>query len=235
MSLALVKQQLKKISTPERAAVSRRFFKTGLGQYGHGDVFIGVTVPDLRALSKAHAGLSLKDLCALLTSPIHEERLLSLLILIIQFNKADETGRKSIYDFYLKYIRHINNWDLIDLSAERIIGAFLLDKPKGILYTLAKSGDLWERRIAMMSTFEFIKQKQFDDALKIAGILLHDKHDLIQKAAGWMLREIGKRDLRTEEHFLKHHAHEMPRTMLRYAVERFPEQKRRSYLKQKGA
>lgn len=231
MSLANLKKELKKIGSPEKAAVSRRFFKTGPGEYGHGDIFIGVTVPELRRLSKEYKNLSKKDICLLLTSPTHEERLLALLILIIHFNKAADPQKKIIYHLYLKYTRYINNWDLIDLSAPKIIGAYLLGKKKDILYTLAMSENLWEKRISIISTFEFIKHDQFEDTLKIAGILLHDEHDLIHKAVGWMLREVGKRDISTEKKFLKEHAFEMPRTMLRYAIEHFPENKRQFYLK----
>lgn len=217
---------LKALATPERAVVSKRFFKTGLGEYGEGDIFIGVTVPVIRKL--VDPAFSVEQCAQFVQSPIHEERLLGLLTLVKKFSKEPT---EEIYRFYLDNTRFINNWDLVDLSAEHIVGPFLVNRPKDVLYELALSESLWERRISMLATFHFIKLKEFDEPLKIAKLLLHDTEDLIQKAVGWMLREIGKRHLPTEEAFLKAHYQTMPRTMLRYAIERFPEPIRKAYLK----
>ncbi|MCK5503863.1 MAG: DNA alkylation repair protein [Thermodesulfovibrionia bacterium] len=229
--LSKLKQDLQKLANPEKAKTLQRFFKTGKGEYGEGDVFLGITVPEQRKTAKKHSDLTFKDVQKLLSSKIHEHRLTALLILVIKYSKADETGKKEIVDFYLKNTKNINNWDLVDLSADKILGAYLIDKDKSILYKLVQSDNLWDRRIAIMATFHFIKNSQFKDTLKISGILLNDKHDLIHKAVGWMLREIGKRELATEEKFLKKYYKNMPRTMLRYATERFDENKRKFYLK----
>ncbi len=177
-----------------------------------------------------YAGLPLKDLQELLLSKIHEYRLTALLILVIKYGKADAEGKKEIVRFYLKNTVNVNNWDLVDLSADKILGDYLLRRDRSVLYKLAKSGNLWERRIAIISTFRFIKNNEFEDSLKIAEMLLADRHDLIHKAVGWMLREVGKRDLAAEENFLKRHCRQMPRTMLRYAVERLGEKKRKAYM-----
>jgi 3-methyladenine DNA glycosylase AlkD len=231
--LADLKKDLLSYSTKKRAESNAWFFKTGKGQYGEGDQFLGVTVPHARKVAKKYKELSLKDINTLLQSVWHEERLLSLFILVHQFQKADEKTQRELYQFYLKNTKHINNWDLVDSSAHKIVGAYLLDKPpiRKILYTLAKSKDLWEKRIAIIATAMFINNNQFNDTLKIAEILLHDKHDLIHKAVGWMLREVGKKDQPTEETFLKKHYKVMPRTMLRYAIEKFDEKKRKEYMK----
>ena len=225
-----ITKRLSKLGSKEQAAISQRFFKTGPGEYGEGDIFIGIKVPVLRKLAKEYMNLSLKDVQIILRSKYHEERLLSLLILVDQFSKGDQKKKKSIYELYLKSTRFINNWDLVDLSAHLIAGPYLMDKSRAPLYELARSDLLWERRIAVMSTFHYIKHDEFSDTLKIAGMLLSDKEDLIHKAVGWMLREIGKRRLQSEEIFLKKHYQKMPRTMLRYAIEKFPEPKRKSYL-----
>jgi len=225
-----ITKRLSKLGSKEQAAISQRFFKTGPGEYGEGDIFIGIKVPVLRKLAKEYMNLSLKDVQIILRSNYHEERLLSLLILVDQFSKGDQKKKKSIYELYLKSTRFINNWDLVDLSAHLIAGPYLMDKSRAPLYELARSDLLWERRIAVMSTFHYIKHDEFSDTLKIAGMLLSDKEDLIHKAVGWMLREIGKRRLQSEEIFLKKHYQKMPRTMLRYAIEKFPEPKRKSYL-----
>ncbi len=225
-----IKARLQRIGTKKRAKVSQRFFKTGPGEYGEGDIFVGVTVPELRRLAREYQGITLAETTRLLRSTIHEERLLALLILCRAYASGDGHARKRIYELYLKNTRYVNNWDLVDVSAEHIVGAFLLGKGKKSLYVLARSKDLWERRIAIMATFHFIKRGKFAETLKIARVLLSDKEDLIHKAVGWMLREIGKRSLQSEERFLKEHYREMPRTMLRYAIERFPEAKRRRYL-----
>jgi 3-methyladenine DNA glycosylase AlkD len=226
-----IQKRLKKLGNKERAAISQRFFKTGPGEYGEGDVFIGIRVPVLRALVKEYTDISVAQILILLRSHIHEERLLALLLLVDSFSQGDEAARTSIFELYLKHTEFINNWDLVDSSAEHIVGAFLMDKSKAVLYRLAESANLWERRIAIMSTFHFVKHHEFSETLKIAKILLFDRQDLIHKATGWMLREIGKRHLKTEERFLKVHYKKMPRTMLRYAIEKFPEQKRQRYLK----
>ena len=239
MALLELKKEIKKRANPLKAKLLQRFFKTGKGQYGEGDIFLGLMVPVQREIVKKYQDLSLINIQKLLNSKIHEERLLALLILVLQFKKADKKwfsfakaseDKKRIFNFYLKNTKNINNWDLVDLTAPNIVGQFLLDKDKKILYKLAKSQDLWEKRIAIIATFTFIKNHQFKDTLKIAEILLNDKHDLIHKAVGWMLREVGKRDLVAEEEFLKKHYKKMPRTMLRYAIEKFLENKRRKYL-----
>ena len=231
MTLQNIRQKLQTLGNKEDAAFHQRFFKTGPGEYGEGDVFLGVRVPELRKLVKQYPDAGLKEARQLLISPIHEERLLALLILVRDFARGNDSTKKRIYEFYLAKTRHINNWDLVDSSAEHIIGAFLMDKDKAPLYQLARSDNLWERRIAIMATFHFIKHMAFSETLKISKILLQDEHDLIHKAVGWMLREIGKRDMQTEEKFLKGRYGRMPRTMLRYAIEKFPEAKRQRYLK----
>ncbi len=232
-SLTKFKKELKEISNPRQAKILRRFFKTGKGEYGEGDIFLGVKVPDQRKAANKFNELSLKDLEKLLNSKIHEYRMSALFILIKQYEKADEKERKKIFDFYLKNTKNINNWDLVDISAPKIIGNYLLEKPRKILYKLAKSNNLWERRIAIISTVAFIRNNEFDDTLKISKILLQDKHDLIHKAVGWMLREVGKRDQKVEEEFLRKHYLKMSRVMLRYAIERFEEKKRKFYLSKK--
>jgi 3-methyladenine DNA glycosylase AlkD len=226
-----VLSRLKSLADPQHAIVLARFFKTGPGQYGEGDVFIGIKVPVLRKVAKEYQALPLAEVERVLHSEIHEARLVALLILILQAGKSDAKGRKVIYDLYLANTKYVNNWDLVDLSAPQIIGTYLEDKSRKPLYKLARSSSLWERRISIMSTFHFIRQEDFSDTLLIAEMLLDDKEDLIHKAVGWMLREIGKRDLAVEEGFLLQHHRVMPRTMLRYAIEKFPERKRRAYLK----
>jgi len=228
-----IKKRLKQLANKEKAEVLQRFFKTGPGEYGEGDVFIGVKVPDLRKVAKDFRDISTEDVIVLLESAIHEERLLALLILVRKYVKGNETAKKRIYRLYLKKTKFINNWDLVDVTAHHIVGDYLMDKNKAPLYRLAKSEDLWERRIAILATFYFIKHGKYEETLKIAKILLTDKEDLIHKAVGWMLREIGKRDMIFEEMFLKQHYKEMPRTMLRYSIEKFPEPKRQKYLKGK--
>ena len=226
-----ITKRLMALGNQEQAAVSQRFFKTGPGEYGEGDVFLGIKVPVLRKLAKEYQYLSLKEVEALLGSKYHEQRLLALFVMVDQFSRGDQKKQKSIYELYLKSTGSINNWDLVDSSAHHIVGPYLLDKSKAPLFALARSDCLWERRIAVMATFHYIKNDKFSHTLKIAGLLLADKEDLIHKAVGWMLREIGKRRLPREEAFLKKHCQTMPRTMLRYAIEKFPEPKRRRYLK----
>ncbi len=210
-----------------------RFFKTGKGEYAENDIFYGLSVPQSRVIAGKYKDLQLNDVLALLKSKIHEARLIALLILVHKFQKGDQEQRYKIYNCYLSNTKYINNWDLVDLSADKIVGAYLLDKDRDILEKLAMSTSIWERRISIIATFQFIKEKkEYKDTFKISKILLFDKHDLIQKAVGWMLREVGKRVSEAkEEEFLKPVYKKMPRTMLRYAIERFPEEKRLRYLK----
>lgn len=225
-----IQTRLQQFATKKRARNLQRFFKTGPGEYGEGDIFLGVAVPNIRRVAEAFQSAPLTEVITLLRSAVHEERLLALLLLVQAFSKGDEALKKKIYNLYLKNTQSINNWDLVDLSAPNIVGAYLLDKSRKPLYVLAKSRVLWKKRIAVLSTFSFIRQNDFDDSLRIAKVLLTDSHDLLHKAVGWMLREVGKRDMSIEERFLKQHYNKMPRTMLRYAIERFPEVKRRNYL-----
>ena len=227
-------RDIQALANPVRAKLSLRYFKTGPGQDGEGDVFAGLTVPQVRMIAKKYRELPLSEAEQLLHSKLHEERQTVLMILVYQFRKGDETKRKKIYDLYLANTKYINNWDLIDLTAPAIIGGYLADKNRSILTKLAQSESLWERRIAMLATFQFIARNESDDALKVAELLVYDEHDLIHKAVGWGLREIGKRcGEEIEEKFLKKHAATMPRTMLRYAIERFDERKRKLYLSYK--
>ncbi len=221
------------MGSDEIARHSQKFFKTGKGEYGEGDRFLGIRVPVLRKLAREYKYLSLTDTSRLLTSEFHEERLLSLLILVSLFARGTQKEKHSVYKVFLGNTRFINNWDLVDSSAQHIVGAYLLTRNRDPIYRLAGSKILWERRISIMSTFHFIKSNQFDDTLNLAIILKHDPEDLIHKAVGWMLREIGNRDLAIEERFLIQHFQDMPRTMLRYAIEKFPEQKRMAYMKGK--
>jgi 3-methyladenine DNA glycosylase AlkD len=229
--LGELKKQLINLADDTIAQHSRRFFKTGKGEYGEGDVFLGIRVPELRKLVRQFRDMSLSDITRLIRSRYHEERLLALLLLVAMFQKASRNGQKKIYNFYLKHTANINNWDLVDSSAAQIVGVFLRDRDKKPLYKLVRSENLWERRIAIIATFHFIKHHEFDDALRLSEILLNDRQDLIHKAVGWMLREVGKRDLNTEEAFLKTRYQDMSRTMLRYAIEKFPEERRQAYLK----
>ena len=231
MKAQTITNRLKTLGNKEQAEISRRFFKTGPGEYGEGDVFLGIKVPVLRKLAKEFADLPLNEVNKLLTSRIHEERLLSLLMLVRRFERGEDSIRQQIFDLYLNNTATVNSWDLVDSSAPYIIGPFLTKKSRILLYRLAKSKSLWERRIAIMSTFHFIKNGEFSETLRIAEILLADPEDLIHKAVGWMLREIGKRHLQTEAYFLKEYYLKMPRTMLRYAVEKFPQAQRLRYLK----
>jgi 3-methyladenine DNA glycosylase AlkD len=233
MTVQEIRTGLRKLGNKKRATVSQRFFKTGPGEYGEGDIFLGITVPELRKLAMKYQDITPTEVLQLLQSAIHEERLLALLILVRAYAGGDEHSKKKIYALYLRNTQYINNWDLVDTSAEHIVGAFLTGKSKKPLSVLAQSSDLWERRIAIMATFHFIKRGEFAETLKIARTLLSDEEDLIHKAVGWMLREVGKRHLQIEERFLKEHYKKMPRTMLRYAIERFPESKRQRYLRGK--
>lgn len=230
MSLFEIRKEISKQKNPTQAVNLQRFFKTEKGEYGEGDVFYGIKVPVQRTIAKQYKDLSLDDIKILILSEVHEERLIAAFILVDQYKRGDEKKKKAVFDFYLKNRKGINNWDLVDLSAPKIVGAYLIDKEKDLLYKFACSKDLWEKRISIISTQAFIREHFFEDTLKIAEILLHEKHDLIHKAVGWMLREIGNRDMETEEEFLKMHYKTMPRTMLRYAIEKFPEEKRKNYL-----
>ena len=224
-----LRKDLKKLSNKKKASVLQRFFKTGEGEYGFGDIFIGLTVPQSRKLSIKFKDLDFADIIELLKSKIHEERLIALLILVNKFQNEPLEQRR-IYDFYIKNIKFVNNWDLVDLSSDKIIGGYLIDKPKEILVKFANSENIWEKRIAIISTYNFIKNNKFKDSLKIAEILVNDKNDLIQKAVGWMLREIGNRNKEQELKFLKKYYKKMGRMALRYALEKFPESLRKKYL-----
>jgi 3-methyladenine DNA glycosylase AlkD len=225
-----IQKRLRQFASREKARVLQGFFKTGPGEYGEGDIFLGVVVPDIRRVAKEFQDTPVGEIKKILASRYHEERLLALLMLVREFAKGDEALKKRIYGLYLRNTRYINNWDLVDLSAPNIVGTYLLDKSRKPLYAFARSKDLWKRRIAILSTAAFIRQNDFDDTLRISESLLKDDHDLLHKAAGWMLREVGKRSLPREEEFLRKHYKNMPRTMLRYAIERFPEFKRQKYL-----
>ncbi len=228
--LTSLQHHLSSLATPVDAANLQRFFKTAPGEYGAGDQFRGIRVPALRQLVRQFPNLSLPEVETLLHSPWHEDRLLALLMLVHQYPKADAPKQADIFALYLRNLPHINNWDLVDSSAEHIIGAHLLAQDRALLTQLVTSTNLWERRIAVMATFHFIKRGDFADTLTLAERLLTDREDLIHKAVGWMLREIGKRDLSAEETFLQAHYRQMPRTMLRYAIEKFPEVRRLQYL-----
>ncbi|OIO39934.1 DNA alkylation repair protein [Candidatus Pacearchaeota archaeon CG_4_9_14_3_um_filter_31_7] len=228
--LSQLKKELESLADSEKAKVYQRFFKTAKGEYGEGDVFLGLKVPKLREIAKKYYCLDLRQLKELMDSSIHEHRMIALFILIKKYNKSNETNKRKIFKLYIKNIKNINNWDLVDLNAPNIVGTHLINKDRKILYDFAKSDNLWKKRISVLACFAFIKNKDFKDTLKISEILLKDKHDLIHKAVGWMLREIGKRDLTTLETFLKKHYKSMPRTMLRYSLEKLPEEKRNFYM-----
>lgn len=220
------------LGSPEKAAFLSRFFKTGKGQYGEGDVFLGITMPEIREIVKKYPMLALEEWTELLQSPYHEFRMAALIGLMKRFQKAkkDELTQQRIFDIYLSNLKNINNWDLVDVTCRDIVGAFLLHKERSILYELAERPHLWSQRVAIVSTWYFISRNQFADTLQLSELLLYHKHDLIHKAIGWMLREVGKRDELVLEEFLDTHIKAMPRTALRYAIERFPESKRKYYL-----
>ena len=228
---ARIRQELETYIDPVKREVLSRFFKTGKGQYGEGDKFLGVTVPNARSVAKMHKDEPFGVLAALLQSPWHECRLCALLVLVERFKKSDEKERKAIYDFYLSQTSRINNWDLVDLSAPGIVGEYLKDKSREDLYRLAESSLLWDQRIAVVATYTLIKNHDFIDILALSERLLHHKHDLMRKAVGWMLREMGKRDKDLLVQFLEKHCKTMPRTMLRYAIEKFPDEERREFMK----
>ena len=221
---------LERLASPEDALFLQRFFKTGPGEYGEGDRFLGIRLPVLRQLAREHAGLALKPTLDLLHSPYHEARTLALIILVNAYRRAGADQRAAIYDAYLANTRYVNNWDLVDASAPGIVGRHLQEGGRAELRRLARSRSVWERRIAIVATFHYIRQNDFADTFRVARLLLQDQHDLIHKAVGWMLREVGKRDQPAEEKFLARHYRNMPRTMLRYAIERFPEERRLQYL-----
>lgn len=230
-----IQQELRRCGDKIIAEHSQRYFKTGKGEYAEGDKFLGLRVPVIRKMVKKHRGMTIDDCMKLLSSEFHEERLFALLSLVDIYKRSDDAAKERIFKLYLKNTRHINNWDLIDLSAPNIIGSHLINRDRKILYDLAVSKNLWKRRIAVLATFSFIRENDFNDSLQIAELLLHDKEDLIHKACGWMLREIWKRDPKAAEKFLKKHLNIMPRTMLRYAIEKMPEERRLKYLKGKAA
>lgn len=233
MDINKIRTELQQLGDGQRAIVLQKFFKTGKGEYGEGDVFLGIRVPILRKMADEYQNITIKETKQLLESSFHEERMLALLVLIHKYTKGNEHAKKNIYNLYLKNTKFVNNWDLVDVSAEHIIGNFLMDKDKAPLYILVKSNVLWERRIAIMSTFHYIKQNKFSETCKISGMLISDTEILVHKAVGWMLRKVGKRSLQIEKKFLKEHYKTMPRTMLRYAIERFPGSERQKYLRGK--
>ena len=226
------REEIRALANKEIAQHSLRFFKTDKGEYGHGDLFLGVRAPKIRLIAKKHIDISITDMKTLIQSKYHEERFLGLIILVNKYAKTkDKKNRNQLYKIYVSSFKHINNWNLVDVTCPHVTGKHLIDKDRTILYKWAKSEDLWTKRIAMVSTFSFIRKNDLEDTFKIAEILLHDEHDLIHKAVGWMLREAGKRDIKKEETFLKKYYKTMPRTMLRYSIEKFPETKRQKYLK----
>jgi 3-methyladenine DNA glycosylase AlkD len=232
MKAADIRRELKSMAEPDKAAIMQRFFKTGPGQYGEGDIFIGVMVPQSRRVARKFCQLPLGEVRTLLYSHIHEERLVALLILAWSYSiSSSREKEEEIVRFYLDNIKQVNNWDLVDLSAPNILGAHLVERDRRLLYRLATSENVWKRRIAIVATHRFIRNGDFSDTLKIAKMLLQDRHHLIHKAAGWMLREVGKRDAAAQEAFLEKHWSVMPRMMLRYAIERLPESKRCRYKK----
>ena len=233
MTLAAARKKLRSLASSTHADALARFFQTGPGGYGEGDKFLGLRMPQVRQIAREYRDLARGDVGKLLKSPWHEERMLALVILADQFRRGTERQRESIYRFYLRHTRWINNWDLVDASAHKIVGAYLLGRSTEPLDELARSESLWERRIAIVATAHFIGHDQFGPTLKIARKLLRDEQDLIHKAVGWMLREVGKRDRSCEEDFLRRHYRRMPRIMLRYAIEHFPKTRRRAYLEGK--
>jgi 3-methyladenine DNA glycosylase AlkD len=230
MTSTQIQRLLRRSASKEKAVLLQRFFKTGPGQYGEGDKFLGIMVPNIRAVVKEFRDTPLSEAAKLLRSPWHEERLCGLLLLVHRFEEGDDAERKKVAALYLRNTRHINNWDLVDLSAPKILGPYL-DGSRALLYRLVRSRSLWERRISILATFHYIKKSDFRDSLALAETLLGDEEDLMHKAVGWMLREVGKKDVSVLEGFLRKHHRRMPRTTLRYAIERFPEAKRKRYLK----
>lgn len=230
MAFHNIKQQICQLGNPQKAAHAARFFKTGKGEYGEGDRFVGTTVPEIRSVAKLYKNLPLNEIKKLLQDKIHECRRCALMIMVHQFKKGSETKRHEIYEFYLANTAYINNWDLVDVSAKDIVGTWLIDKKRDILYQLAQKG-LWEQRAAMVATHAFIKEADFEDTLRLCEQFLTHPHDLMHKACGWMLREVGKQNEKTLTDFLNIHACKMPRTMLRYAIEKLSPQQRQEYMK----
>lgn len=227
-----VRAELHKHAGLKKAGYLPQFFRAVPGGYGEGDQFIGVAVPVQRTVAKKfYKEINMEELTELLSDPIHEHRQTALFMMVYRFEKADSVGKKALVDMYLENLDFVNNWDLVDASAEKILGAHLFDKDRAILYKLAGTKRLWRERVAIIATFYFIRKGQYEDTLRIAEVLLHHPHDLIHKAVGWMLREVGNRDLETEMHFLKKHYQQMPRTMLRYAIEKFEPEVREAFLK----
>jgi 3-methyladenine DNA glycosylase AlkD len=226
-------RELQSNRNPEKAKILQRFFKTGKGQYGEGDIFLGITVPKQREIAKKYQDLTLHEVAEILNIKIHEQRLTALIILVNKYKQSNEKQKKEIFNFYLSQTKNINNWDLVDVTCPQIVGDYLFhnQEQKQILYKLAQSKNLWEKRIAIISTFYFIRKENFDDTIAISEILLNDSHDLIHKAVGWMLREVGKKDKQTLIKFLKTHYQNMPRTMLRYSIEKFEEAERKKWLR----
>lgn len=225
-----LRARLRAHADPARVPGLQRFFKTGPGEYAHGDAFVGVTVPQVRRVCRECRGTALAHIAQLLRSPTHEERLLALLLLVDAFQRGSEGERRNIYTLYLANTRFINNWDLVDSSAPQIVGGWLADRPRTPLTRLARSGSVWDRRIAILATLTFIRQHDYADTFRIADMLLGDEHDLIHKATGWMLREVGNRDGGALRTYLRTRYPRMPRTMLRYAIEKFPEPERQRFL-----
>jgi 3-methyladenine DNA glycosylase AlkD len=228
-----IRKEIRALGNPAIAEHSQRFFKTGKGEYGEGDRFLGIRVPIIRQQVRCHSDAPLEVILMFLKSRWHEERLFALLAMVDRFSRGSQDEREAIFNLYLENLRYVNNWDLVDSSAHLIVGPWLEPRSRRLLYTMAKSQNLWERRVAVMATGHFIRCREFSDTLAIAVLLLNDKHDLIHKAVGWMLREVGKRDRQVETGFLKKHYKAMPRTMLRYAIEKFPEKERQRWFQGK--
>lgn len=233
MTAAFILDELLSVANPEKAAFLQRFFKTGPGQYAEGDVFLGLVVPLTRSIAKANKKTPLEELQKLIESPYHEARLCALLIVVERFKKATPEEQEKLYRFYLSNATRINNWDLVDVTCPHVVGTYLLDKDRSSLHALARSENLWEQRIAIVSTLTFIRHREYDDTLALAEYFLTHPHDLIHKAVGWMLREVGKKDRDTLTAFLERHATRLPRTALRYAIEHYPEDQRLYFLKKK--
>ena len=229
--ITAIKQDLRSSANPDKIKILSGFFKTGKGQYGEGDIFIGVTVPEIRKIAKKHSDTPVNELEALLKEPVHEHRMFALLCMIEQFKEASEDKKQQLFQSYLKHTKYINNWDLVDLSAAQIVGEWIENKEHGILHQLAGSNILWEQRISIVATWKWIRNGKFDDTIAIAEKLLYHEHDLIRKAVGWMLREVGKKDKRTLTKFLDKYHTTMPRTTLRYAIEKFSPEEKLLYMK----
>ncbi|MDR0697908.1 MAG: DNA alkylation repair protein [Tannerella sp.] len=234
MNAEFILNELQSVGTSEKATLLQRFFKTGPGQYGEGDVFIGVVVPHIRSIAKANLRIPMTEISKLLMSKYHEARLCALVILTERFKKVSGDERKEIYDFYIKNTSRINNWDLVDITCPTVVGEYLTDKNRDILYEFADSNYLWEQRISIVSTLAFIRKGDFTDTFELSKKLLNHPHDLMHKAVGWMLRETGKRDRNLLTGFLEKYAMKMPRTALRYAIEHYPEPERQYFLKKKN-